>query len=76
MPTQLALGTGKLRDKLDINLAAKSIRNFLISCNEEMKLALQAMGKKDINELSKEDLVSLDKEISVLANIRYGLNSR
>ena len=38
-----------------------------------MKLALQAMSKKNIEELSKEDLVPLDKEISDYFEINYVL---
>ncbi len=72
-PTQLFLNNGKNKDELNINKAAKSLSNFLTSCNEEMKLALQAMSKTDINQLSKKDLVSLDKEISEYANINYVL---
>ena len=70
-PTQLILNNGTFKDKLDIEEAAKSLANFLLSCNEEMKLALQAMSKKNIEELSKEDLVSLDKEISDYFEINY-----
>jgi glutamate synthase domain-containing protein 2 len=72
-PTQLALNTGKLKDELDINEAAKSLSNFLYSCNEEIKLSLQAMGKKKLSELSYEDLISLDKQISEYTNIDYVL---
>ncbi|MDD4036291.1 MAG: FMN-binding glutamate synthase family protein [Bacilli bacterium] len=75
-PTQLALYTGKVAHKLDINLAAISLSNFLISCKEEMKLALQGMGKKDIKDLTTDDLVSLDKEISNYTDIRYALDKR
>ena len=52
-PTQLILNNGTFKDKLDIEEAAKSLANFLLSCNEEMKLALQAMSKNNIEELSK-----------------------
>jgi glutamate synthase domain-containing protein 2 len=72
-PTQIALGNGELKDKLDIDLATNSLYNFFTSCHEEMKLALQAMGKKDIKELSREDLVSLDKDISNYTDIKYVL---
>ncbi len=74
-PTQLALNTGVYKDKLNINLSAKSLSNFLKSCNEEMKLALQALGKKNFKELSRDDLVSLDKEISNYAKINYALKN-
>jgi methylamine---glutamate N-methyltransferase subunit C len=73
-PTQMALYNGKLKNKLDIDLAARSLSNFLTSCNKEMKLALQAMGKKKITELTTDDIVSLDKDISNYSNIRYVLD--
>jgi glutamate synthase domain-containing protein 2 len=72
-PTQLALNTGEYKDQLDINEAAKSLSNFLYSCNEEMKLALQAMGKTSFGELSHQDLVSLDENICKFTNIDYVL---
>lgn len=72
-PTQLALYKGQYKNKLNIDLAARSLSNFLTSCNKEMKLALQAMGKKNISELSIDDLVSLDRNISDYTNIRYVL---
>lgn len=70
-PTGLALNTGKFKDELNINEAAKGLSNFLYSCNEEMKLALQAMGKTSFSELSNSDLVSLDKEIAEYTQIDY-----
>ena len=75
-PTELVLGGGQYKDELDIDLAARSISNFLMSCAEEMKLALQAMAKQHISELSIDDLVSLDKNISECGGIHYGLDSR
>lgn len=75
-PTQLILNNGNYKDKLDIDEASKALANFLISCNEEMKLVLQAMSKNKIEELSKEDLVSLDKEISEYFDINYVLRKK
>lgn len=72
-PTQLALNTGKYKEDLDINKATKSLSNFLYSCNEEMKLALQALGKTTYKELANNDLVSLDKDIAEYAHIDYVL---
>lgn len=75
-PTQLALYTGKYADKLDIDSAAHHLSNFLSSCIEEMKLAVQAVGKDSINKLNKEDLVSVDKELAEFLRIRYAASSR
>lgn len=72
-PTQLALNNGKKKNSLNIEVASKSLANFLNSCNKEMKMALQAMGKTCYKELSKKDLVCLDKVISEYANIDFVL---
>lgn len=70
-PTQLALYIGELTDKLDINEAALHLSNFLKSCITEMKMAIQAIGKNSINELDKNDLVSVDKDLAEFLGIRY-----
>ena len=75
-PTQLALYTGKITEKLDIDKAALHLANFLQSCVAEMKLALQALGKTHINQLIKDDLVTVDKDLSDFLDIRYALNKR
>ncbi|KNF08158.1 archaeal-type glutamate synthase GltB [Gottschalkia purinilytica] len=75
-PTQLALHEGKYADKLDIDVAANNLANFLTSCTEEMKMALQAVGKKSIKDLNKEDLVTVDKELAEFLKIRYAASPR
>jgi len=75
-PTQLALATGKLAHKLDIDKAALHLSNFLKSCIEEMKLAVQATGKNSIKELDKSDLVTVDKDLAEFLGIRYGGSPR
>lgn len=70
-PTQLALYTGKLSDKLDIDLAAQHLAKFLTSCIIEMQLAVQAVGKNAIKELDRNDLVTVEKNITQFAGIRY-----
>lgn len=72
-PTQLFLSNGEKKNKLDISKATESLYNFLISCQEEMKLVLQTLSKTDIKELNKSDLVSLDKNISKFAKIDFVL---
>ena len=74
--SQLAMYDGKLNDQIDIDMAAQSLANFLKSCVAEMKLALQACGKSAIAELSKEDLVTVDREIAQMLGIRYGMEAR
>nr|WP_278320939.1 glutamate synthase-related protein [Clostridium tetanomorphum] len=68
---QLVLYEGNLKEELDVDKGAKTLSNFLTSCKEEMKLALSAMGKTNIDQLTKEDLVCVDKELSAVLNIGY-----
>ncbi len=75
-PSQLALYKGKMNDKLDIDSAAHHLTNFLASCTAEMKLAVQAMGKHSVKELTREDLVAVDRDLAEFAGIRYAASHR
>ncbi|AGA68563.1 glutamate synthase family protein [Desulfitobacterium dichloroeliminans LMG P-21439] len=68
---QLALYNGALTNELDIEEGSQHLANFLISCQEEMKMALQAMGKKSIQELGRDDLVCLNPELARNLEIGY-----
>lgn len=75
-PSQLALYSGKMNDKLDIDLAAKHLANFLTSCKIEMQLAVQATGKAATQDLNRADLVTVDRDLAEFANIRYAGSAR
>lgn len=75
-PSQLALYDGRLNDKLDIGKAAQHLANFLNSCTAEMKLAVQAVGKKALSELDRSDLVTVDRDLAEFAGIRYAASHR
>ena len=75
-PSQLALYKGKMNDKLDVDSAAYHLTNFLNSCKAEMQLAAQAMSKQSLKELSRDDLVSVDRDLAEFAGIRYAASHR
>jgi methylamine---glutamate N-methyltransferase subunit C len=75
-PTSLVLNTGKLKEDLDVDKAAQNLANFLKSSVTEMKLATMAMGKRDFNELNKEDLCSNDKELAERIGIDWVFNRK
>ncbi len=75
-PAQMALYTGRYSDKLDVDKAATALSNFLKSCVAEMKLALQAIGRKSTSELTRDDLVTVDKDLAGFAGIRYAGSAR
>jgi glutamate synthase domain-containing protein 2 len=59
----------KLRKRLKIDVASKNIANFLNACNEEVKMAAAATGKKNIHELDRDDLRSLSLLIEKITGI-------
>ncbi len=75
-PSQMLLYTGKLTDKLHIDAAANHLANFLSSCKSEMQLAVQAVGKRSIKELNRNDLVTIEKDLAEFAAIRYAGSHR
>jgi glutamate synthase domain-containing protein 2 len=75
-PVQMAMYTGKLQDKLDVDLAAQHLANFLLSCRAEMQLAAQAVGKQALRELDRSDLVTVEKDLAEFAGIRYAASRR
>ncbi len=75
-PPQMALYTGNLVKELDIDLAAQHLCNFLNSCIAEMKLAVQAIGRKAMKDLNRSDLVTVDKDLAEFMNIRYAASRR
>ena len=60
-PTQVVWNQGKFSDQFKTDVGAKTAEKFLNASAEEMKMALRAMGKRSLSELSKADLVSYDE---------------
>ena len=68
-PVGITTQDPELRAKLVIDEAAGKVANFLNACTEEVKMAAAACGKRNIHELSREDLLSLDTKISQVTGI-------
>jgi len=71
-PPELVWYKGKYQHKLDVDKGAKSLAKYLCSCNEEIKEAVQALGKKSIHEVNKSDLFALDHFTAKVADIPLG----
>ncbi len=71
IPAQMMVYGGKHAGELNVDQAATSLANFLFSCAAEMKMALQAMGKTSAAELTREDLVTTNKDLAEFMGIRY-----
>ncbi|WP_394234647.1 FMN-binding glutamate synthase family protein [Niallia oryzisoli] len=70
-PTQAVWNQGKYKDQFNIEDGVKSAEKFLTASVEEMKMALRAMGKRSLKELSTKDLVSYDELTANMIGIPY-----
>ena len=70
-PTQAVWNQGKYKDQFNIEDGVKSAEKFLTASVEEIKMALRAMGKRSLKELSKKDLVSYDELTAKMIGIPY-----
>ena len=70
-PTQAVWNQGKFKDQFKIEDGVKSAEKFLTASTEEMKMALRAMGKRSLKELSTKDLVSYDELTAKMIGIPF-----
>ncbi|MFC4619558.1 FMN-binding glutamate synthase family protein [Camelliibacillus cellulosilyticus] len=70
-PTQVVWNQGKFKDQFKIEEGVKSAEKFLTACTEEIKVALRAMGKRSLKDLSKKDLVSYDELTAKMVGIPF-----
>jgi glutamate synthase domain-containing protein 2 len=68
-PVGITTQDPELRKKLDVGEASKKVVNFLRACTEEVKMAAAACGKKNIHELNRRDLRSVDLTVSKITGI-------
>lgn len=59
----------ELRKKLNIEDASKKASNFINACTEEVKMAAAACGKRNIHELDRNDLRSLNLNIEKITGV-------
>jgi len=59
----------KFGKKLNIDEATIKVANFIHACTEEVKMAAGATGKKNVHDLNRNDLRSLNLTISEITGI-------
>ena len=74
-PTQVTWNQGKYKDQFKIEDGVQAAEKFLTSSIEEMKIALRAMGKRSLNDLSKNDLVSFDELTAKMVGIPFSFDA-
>jgi len=70
-PMGIATQNTELRSRLSIEIGEKRVYNFLNTTNNELKMFGRITGNKDIHDLSVNDLVTTNKEISDYTNIAH-----
>ncbi len=70
-PTQAIWYDGKFKDQFKTEKGEKTAEKFLTASVEEMKMALRAIGKRSLKELSKKDLVSYDELTAKMVGIPF-----
>ena len=73
-PTQVTWNQGKYKDQFKIEDGVQSAEKFLTSSIEEIKIALRAMGKRSLTDLSKNDLVSFDELTARMVGIPFSFD--
>ena len=74
-PTQVAWNQGKYKVQFKVEEGVQAAEKFLTSSIEEMKIALRAMGKCSLKELSKNDLVSYDELTAKMVGIPFSFDA-
>lgn len=70
-PVGIATQDKELRDRLKIDTAALRVANFLNTSFRELETFARITGHQNLHDLSVEDLVTINREISEFTNIRH-----
>ena len=70
-PAGIATQDPALRARLNGDAAAQRVANFLNVSLEELKMFARITGHKNVHDLSVDDLVTIDREISEHTNIPH-----
>lgn len=68
--TQLVWYNSPYKQRLDINLASKSVGNVLKSMTMEMEEGVRALGKTALSEVGPNDLVALDEWTAQVTGVK------
>jgi len=61
----------ELSKRLDVDIGAKRVANFLNVSAEELRIFTRVTGHKDVHDLSLKDLCTIDSDIASNTGIRH-----
>lgn len=70
-PVGIATQDPKLRERLKVDAAAARVANYLKVSFKELETFARITGHRNLHDLSVEDLVTINREISEFTNIRH-----
>ena len=70
-PVGIATHDPELTARLDIDVGAKRVSNFLYALAAELRTFGRITGHENIHDLSGKDIVTIDPEIAQYANVRH-----
>ena len=70
-PVGVATQDDELRKRLNIDIAAKRVENYLRVSTEELKTFARITGHDNVHDLNINDLVTINSEISDYTNIKH-----
>ncbi len=70
-PVGIATQDPQLRERLKVEQASKRVANYLNVTREELKTFARITGRSCVHDLSVDDLVTLNREISEYTNIPH-----
>ena len=68
-PVGVTTQDAKLEQRLQPDVGAKRVKNYLKTLNMELTTIARACGKQDVHHLEREDLVALTVEAAAMANV-------
>lgn len=70
-PTGIATQDPQLMKNLNIDDAIKRLKNFISTSNNEIANLTRIIGKNDVNDLDKDDIISMDRSLSSITGIKW-----
>jgi glutamate synthase domain-containing protein 2 len=70
-PTGIATQNSQLMKQLNIHKGFIKLTNFLYASNNEIANLTRIVGKNDVNKLNKDDLVSMNKDLSLITGVKW-----
>lgn len=70
-PAGIATQNPELRKRVKIEEGSQRVANYLKVSNEELKTFARITGHNDVHDLSVDDLITINREISEFTNISH-----